>query len=33
MAQGFFMARPLSAQDMTDLLLGNRDRRERSARA
>ena len=33
MAQGFFMARPLSAQDMTELLLGNRDRRGRSARA
>jgi diguanylate cyclase (GGDEF)-like protein len=30
-AQGFFMARPLSAQDMTALLLGNRDRRGRSA--
>jgi diguanylate cyclase (GGDEF)-like protein len=33
MAQGFFMARPLSASDMTDLLLGSRDRRERSVRA
>ncbi|MEJ0099663.1 MAG: EAL domain-containing protein [Pseudomonadota bacterium] len=33
-AQGFFMARPLSSVDMTDLLLGNRDRRGRnSARA
>lgn len=30
-AQGFFLARPLSAQDMTELLLGNRDRRGRSA--
>jgi diguanylate cyclase (GGDEF)-like protein len=30
-AQGFFMARPLSVEDMTDLLLGNRDRRGRSA--
>ncbi len=33
MAQGFFMARPLSVQDMTELLLGNRDRRARSALA
>jgi EAL domain-containing protein (putative c-di-GMP-specific phosphodiesterase class I) len=32
-AQGYFMARPLSVQDMTELLLGNRDRRGRSARA
>jgi diguanylate cyclase (GGDEF)-like protein len=32
-AQGFFMARPLSAPDMTELLLGNRDRRGRSVRA
>jgi diguanylate cyclase (GGDEF)-like protein len=26
-AQGFFLARPLSASDMTEMLLGNRDRR------
>jgi diguanylate cyclase (GGDEF)-like protein len=30
-AQGFFLARPLSAQDMADLLLGRRDRAGRSA--
>ncbi len=33
LAQGYFMARPLSVQDMTEMLLGNRDRRGRSARA
>jgi EAL domain-containing protein (putative c-di-GMP-specific phosphodiesterase class I) len=33
MGQGFFLARPLSAQDMTDLLLGSCDRLGRSARA
>jgi EAL domain-containing protein (putative c-di-GMP-specific phosphodiesterase class I) len=33
MAQGYFMARPLSVQDMTELLLGNRDRRGRIVRA
>ncbi len=27
LAQGFFLARPLSASDMTELLLGNHDRR------
>jgi diguanylate cyclase (GGDEF)-like protein len=33
MAQGFFLARPMSGQDMTNLLLGTRDRVGRSARA
>jgi len=33
MAQGYFMARPLATQDMTELLLGSRDRRARSALA
>jgi diguanylate cyclase (GGDEF)-like protein len=33
MGQGYFLARPLSGQDMTDLLLGNRDRAGRSALA
>lgn len=33
MGQGFFLARPLSGQDMSDLLLGNRDRLGRAAQA
>jgi len=33
MAQGFFLARPMSAQDMTALLLGNRERLGRAAQA
>jgi EAL domain-containing protein (putative c-di-GMP-specific phosphodiesterase class I) len=33
MGQGFFLSPPLSGQDMSDLLLGNRDRPGRAAQA